>query len=295
MPPQFFASYNNEGRLAKTIFHESHKEMVKSGSQWLTSTSESCSLVAALITTVAFASATTIPGGNGEEGTPPLEKELGFLIFALSSLVALCLSTTSVITFLAILTSRLNYIWFRIFVWFKNHFIINRMICCMEIKVFNNLVFCYSLNFFSGSTIRTLDPTSHGSCSLASPHFSSPSSPCWLPFARATSFFSTIAFATPRLSSTPLFLSRSQSSSPLRSFLYTTICWMPLLERYLEGALKSSLIIIKPRPSLIKMHTVNAYAVNAISKTPHPRNLANARRNNAWKKLVTHGHLVFTY
>ncbi|XP_022145899.1 uncharacterized protein LOC111015247 [Momordica charantia] len=108
MPPQFFASYNNEGRLAKTIFHESHKEMVKSGSQWLTSTSESCSLVAALITTVAFASATTIPGGNGEEGTPPLEKELGFLIFALSSLVALCLSTTSVITFLAILTSRFD-------------------------------------------------------------------------------------------------------------------------------------------------------------------------------------------
>ncbi|KAF3450110.1 hypothetical protein FNV43_RR06190 [Rhamnella rubrinervis] len=74
---------------------------------WLTSTSQSCSVVGALIATVAFASSTTVPGRNIEEsGRPTLENQPAFTVFAVSSLIALCFSVTSVVMFLAILTSR---------------------------------------------------------------------------------------------------------------------------------------------------------------------------------------------
>ncbi|XP_038887429.1 uncharacterized protein LOC120077568 isoform X2 [Benincasa hispida] len=106
--PHFFAQYNNKGIVAKSIFHTTHNELGKKGGEWLTSTSESCSLLAALVLTVAYASATTVPGGNGDDGTPPFRQETGFFIFSLASLIALCLSTTSVIMFLSILTSRFD-------------------------------------------------------------------------------------------------------------------------------------------------------------------------------------------
>uniref|UniRef100_A0A2N9I3Q8 PGG domain-containing protein n=1 Tax=Fagus sylvatica TaxID=28930 RepID=A0A2N9I3Q8_FAGSY len=48
------------------------------GGEWLNKTSESCSVVAALIATVAFAASTTIPGDiNPENGTPNLVKPDG--------------------------------------------------------------------------------------------------------------------------------------------------------------------------------------------------------------------------
>ncbi|KAL2510729.1 Ankyrin repeat family protein [Abeliophyllum distichum] len=107
MPLHFFVRYNREGKTPRDIFSESHQKLVESGGQWLTSTSESCSVVAALIATVAFATSATFPGGFREESEKPtFENEPAFNIFAISSLVALCFSVTSVVMFLAILTSR---------------------------------------------------------------------------------------------------------------------------------------------------------------------------------------------
>jgi hypothetical protein len=107
MPFHFFPYNNKEGKTSKEIFTESHLNLVKAGSQWLTSTSQSCSVVAALIATVAFASSTTVPGGiKQDSGTPTLENQPAFNVFAISSLVALCFSVTALIMFLSILTSR---------------------------------------------------------------------------------------------------------------------------------------------------------------------------------------------
>ncbi|XP_021291177.1 uncharacterized protein LOC110421819 isoform X2 [Herrania umbratica] len=97
--------YNNKGQTPKQIFTETHKTLVKDGSEWLTKTSESCSLIAALIATVAFATAANIPGGVSH-GKPVLRDEPAFDVFAISSLVALCFSVTALVFFLAILTSR---------------------------------------------------------------------------------------------------------------------------------------------------------------------------------------------
>ncbi|GMY16802.1 ankyrin repeat and protein kinase domain-containing protein 1 [Fagus crenata] len=107
MPFHFFPYNNKEGQTSKEIFTESHLKLVQDGSQWLTSTSQSCSVVAALIATVAFASSTTVPGGiKQDSGSPTLENQPAFNVFAISSLVALCFSVTALIMFLSILTSR---------------------------------------------------------------------------------------------------------------------------------------------------------------------------------------------
>ncbi|KAG6676733.1 hypothetical protein I3842_15G166100 [Carya illinoinensis] len=107
MPTHFFPRCNKAGKTAKDMFTETHQELVKNGGEWLTNTSESCSVVAALIATVAFATASTVPGGVKQDtGTPTLENQPAFDVFAISSLVALCFSVTSVIMFLSILTSR---------------------------------------------------------------------------------------------------------------------------------------------------------------------------------------------
>ncbi|XP_047940532.1 uncharacterized protein LOC125187915 [Salvia hispanica] len=108
MPLHFFPRYNKESKTPKEIFNETHEELAKQGGAWLISTSQSCSVVAALIATVAFATSATVPGGvkGDNSGTPTLQNQPAFSVFAISSLVALCFSVTSVIMFLAILTSR---------------------------------------------------------------------------------------------------------------------------------------------------------------------------------------------
>ncbi|KAB2616125.1 hypothetical protein D8674_022713 [Pyrus ussuriensis x Pyrus communis] len=61
-----------------------------------------------VITTVAFATGTAFPGGIREAtGTPILENQAAFEVFAISSLLALRSSVTSMAIFLSILLSRL--------------------------------------------------------------------------------------------------------------------------------------------------------------------------------------------
>ncbi|KAI3879831.1 hypothetical protein MKX03_000450 [Papaver bracteatum] len=103
---------NKNGDTAHNIFTKEHKELKESGERWLKDTAGSCMLVAALIATVAFASAFTVPGGNisdsnsGKNGIPVLLTETPFIVFALADALALFSSITSVLMFLAIYTSR---------------------------------------------------------------------------------------------------------------------------------------------------------------------------------------------
>ncbi|XP_061367934.1 uncharacterized protein LOC133310954 [Gastrolobium bilobum] len=107
MPPNFYARYNNKGQTAKQVFLNTHGQVVKEGRKWLEKTSESCSVIAALVASVAFTTATSIPGGNDENtGMPLLGGQVDFNVFAVASLVALCSSVTALVLFLSILTSR---------------------------------------------------------------------------------------------------------------------------------------------------------------------------------------------
>ncbi|XP_022722228.1 ankyrin repeat-containing protein NPR4-like [Durio zibethinus] len=101
------ADYNNKRQTPKQVFTETHKVLVKDAREWLTKTSESCSFIATIIATVAFATATNVPGGfNQESGKPVLGDDPAFGVFAISSFVALCFSIIALVTFLAIITSR---------------------------------------------------------------------------------------------------------------------------------------------------------------------------------------------
>lgn len=107
LPQHFLLQRNSKGMTPEEIFTKSHKRLVKDGGEWLNKTSESCSVVAALIATVAFEASTNFPGGlKDNSGMPNLDKQPIFNLFAISSLVALCFSITALIMFLAILTSR---------------------------------------------------------------------------------------------------------------------------------------------------------------------------------------------
>ncbi|KAL2341033.1 hypothetical protein Fmac_008973 [Flemingia macrophylla] len=107
MPSDFFGQHNMEYKIPKEIFSETHGKLMEKGGEWLNKTSESCSLVAALMATVAFATSTTVPGGVQEKtGIPTLVDRPAFDVFAISSLIALCSSVTSLALFLSILTSR---------------------------------------------------------------------------------------------------------------------------------------------------------------------------------------------
>ncbi|KAM5569589.1 hypothetical protein ABKV19_016877 [Rosa sericea] len=107
MPHRYFVRYNKRGQTPKDIFIDTHLLLIKEGSAWLTKTSESCSVVAALIATVAFATSATVPGGLDQQtGEPILKDKTAFSAFTISSLVALCFSLTSLVFFLSILTSR---------------------------------------------------------------------------------------------------------------------------------------------------------------------------------------------
>ncbi|KAF7148150.1 hypothetical protein RHSIM_Rhsim03G0044300 [Rhododendron simsii] len=74
---------------------------------WMKDTATSCTIVSALIATMVFAAAITVPGGNdGKNGIPLLSKRKAFVIFGIFDAMALFSSITSVLTFLVILTSR---------------------------------------------------------------------------------------------------------------------------------------------------------------------------------------------
>ncbi|XP_041020515.1 ankyrin repeat-containing protein ITN1-like [Juglans microcarpa x Juglans regia] len=107
IPPNFVPRYNKERETPEEVFIKTHRTLLNKGSEWLTKTSQSYSVVAALIATVAFATSTTVPGGLKQDtGIPTLENKPAFQLFAISSLVALCFSVTALVMFLSILTSR---------------------------------------------------------------------------------------------------------------------------------------------------------------------------------------------
>ncbi|XP_057433296.1 uncharacterized protein LOC130726089 [Lotus japonicus] len=112
-PEHLACRTNKDGKTPGVVFQEQHRELVSEGSGWLKDTAESCSVVAALIAGVSFATASTVPGGNNQDsshpdlnGRPALEGKPAFDTFAIASLVGLCFSVTALVMFLAILTSR---------------------------------------------------------------------------------------------------------------------------------------------------------------------------------------------
>ena len=59
-----------DGKTAQDIFTEQHKDLLENSEKWMKDTSNSSMVVTALIATIMFAAAYTVPGGNNESGIP---------------------------------------------------------------------------------------------------------------------------------------------------------------------------------------------------------------------------------
>ncbi|KAF2322000.1 hypothetical protein GH714_005452 [Hevea brasiliensis] len=97
---------NKDRKSPRQVFTGKHENLVEKGDKWMKDTASSCATVAALVVTVVFAAAFTVPGGNNSDlGIPVYLKETSFMIFAVLDALGLFSSSTSLLMFLGILTS----------------------------------------------------------------------------------------------------------------------------------------------------------------------------------------------
>jgi hypothetical protein len=107
VPPKFREDRNFDGFTPRELFTKNHKALMKEGEEWMKGTATSCTVVGALIVTIMFAAAFTVPGGNKQDtGFPIFLNEKVFKLFIISDALSLFSATTSVLMFLGILTSR---------------------------------------------------------------------------------------------------------------------------------------------------------------------------------------------
>ncbi|CAL5408895.1 unnamed protein product [Camellia sinensis] len=107
MQPSYVEKKNSKGKTPRALFTEEHKNLVEKGEAWMKNTASQSMVVATLIATVMFAAAFTAPGGNNNNtGIPMFRKHSSFMVFAISDAIALVTSSTSILMFLSILTSR---------------------------------------------------------------------------------------------------------------------------------------------------------------------------------------------
>lgn len=106
--PRAFSESENENKdKPKMAFIKEHEKLIKEGEKWMKGTAKFYTLAAALIATVVFAAAITIPGGNHDDtGIPNFSKEIAFKVFAVSDALSLFLSIASALICLSILTTR---------------------------------------------------------------------------------------------------------------------------------------------------------------------------------------------
>ncbi|KAJ1431086.1 PGG domain [Sesbania bispinosa] len=98
---------NDDDKKPHVLFTENHEELVKAGEKWAKDTAGSFTLVGTLITTVMFAAAFTVPGGNNQEtGVPIFLHDTVFTTFLIADAISLFTSASSVLIFIGILTSR---------------------------------------------------------------------------------------------------------------------------------------------------------------------------------------------
>ncbi|KAG6670438.1 hypothetical protein I3843_Q064900 [Carya illinoinensis] len=105
--PKIKESTNKNGLTPRQLFTKNHKNMREKGEKWMKGIASSSIVVAALVVTITFTIVFTIPGGyNQTTGFPIFFKEKKFRIFIVLDTMSLFLSSTSVLKFLEVLTTR---------------------------------------------------------------------------------------------------------------------------------------------------------------------------------------------
>ncbi|KAF5821459.1 putative PGG domain-containing protein [Helianthus annuus] len=103
IPPTYRERKNKDGLTAHELSTEEHKDLVLQGEKWMKGTTIHCMVVAALIATIVFAAAFTVPQMTG---IPIFHSEAIFKVFVVADAISLSASAASILMFLSILTSR---------------------------------------------------------------------------------------------------------------------------------------------------------------------------------------------
>jgi len=90
---------NKNNQTARELFTSDHKDLLVKGEQWMKEAATSCTIVGALIITIMFAVAFIV-------SYPGFKDEKSFTVLIVSDAISLFSSSTSVLMFLGILTSR---------------------------------------------------------------------------------------------------------------------------------------------------------------------------------------------
>ncbi|PWA49049.1 Ankyrin repeat-containing protein [Artemisia annua] len=107
IPPSYRLRKNSKGDIPHDLFTKNHEKLVAKGEEWMKYTASQCMVVATLIATIVFAAAFTPPGNYDQDtGIPFFRQKPSLIVFVISDAVSLIFSSTSVLIFLAILTSR---------------------------------------------------------------------------------------------------------------------------------------------------------------------------------------------
>ncbi|KAI3837529.1 hypothetical protein MKX03_010397 [Papaver bracteatum] len=109
VPPAHRIRRNDKGRTAQELFEEEHRDLFAKGEKWIKDIAQSCAFVSALIATVVFAATFTTPGGYRSSGIPIFLQENSFIVFGVANAMGLYSSTSSLLMFLALLTSEYEH------------------------------------------------------------------------------------------------------------------------------------------------------------------------------------------
>ncbi|KAK2387087.1 Ankyrin repeat family protein [Trifolium repens] len=95
---------NKDGKTPREVFKKEHKALRDEAKDWIKDRSNAGMLVAALIATITFAAAITVPGGNNQDkGIPIFLHDIKFTVFIFSDTIAFLSSMTSLLIFLEIM------------------------------------------------------------------------------------------------------------------------------------------------------------------------------------------------
>jgi phage-related protein len=87
---------NVKGQIARELFTSDYKDLSVKGEEWMKATATSCTVVGALIMTIMFTAAFTVPGGYVQEsGYPIFKDQESFTVFIVSDAISLFSSSTS--------------------------------------------------------------------------------------------------------------------------------------------------------------------------------------------------------
>ncbi|KAL8209302.1 hypothetical protein R6Q57_006034 [Mikania cordata] len=96
---------NAFGETPQMVFTKEHKKLLIEGEKWMKEIAQSYTITATLITTIMFAAAITVPGGNKQDNGIQVFANISlFTIFAISDVISFFTSVASLLMFLSIVT-----------------------------------------------------------------------------------------------------------------------------------------------------------------------------------------------